>query len=759
MMRRVLKTTLIAFVIYPNLAAAQGTRLWLQSTYDDFEKGSPSAVAISSRGYLEAAPPLDRIALTPSTYLWSVDSDRQGNAYVGAGSPATVLRITPAGVVTTLFSTKDLSVQSVRVGADGSVYAATLPSGKVYRIKPGQSNLDAGSAETVFDPAVDPAALSGASADRKDARKDAGNDAQDTPRYIWDMAFDAAGRLYIATGGPAAVYRVDLAAGGKPEIFFRSDEEHIRCILFEPDGDLLAGSDGGGLVYRIGKDGKGMVIYNAPKREITALAEAADGRIYVSSVGEKAKSTLPPLPVQGNVMATATITILTPGSVQASSTNSLIPEGSEIDEINAQGAPRKLWASRDDVVYALRVTPQGLLAASGNRGKIYRIQEDGSYLDLDRVASGQATGFAQAPDGLYVASSNPGRLYRLGSQPSAHASYLSDVFDAGYFSQWGRTEVNADEGGAAGPYKLFVRTGNVENPERNWSDWREVPAEGAPAGLVSARFVQWKVMLEPGGRVGSIGVNYLPVNVAPVVDEVVAQPGARAIPPTPQQPQQITVNLPSAQNGMTYVQDSASSPLQANKDKSAVTARWAAHDDNGDDLVFSVYYRGDGEKNWSLLKSGISDRFYVFDSEQLPDGGYRIKVVASDAPSHPPGQALTGANESPRFVIDTTPPAIAPIRARIQGGSVHAAFDALDSASPITHAEYSLDAGSWQYLEPVGKISDSLTEHYDFTVPLPAPAKEDSTPRGIVADPAEHLLTVRVFDRYDNVGVAKAVIH
>ena len=267
----------------------------------------------------------------------------------------------------------------------------------------------------------------------------------DQARYIWDLAFDAHGALYVATGGPAAIYRVDVSTDTPhAEIFFESDEQHIRCLLFEPNGDLIAGSDGGGLVYRIGKDRKGLVIYDAPKREVTALAESADGRLYVAAVGEKTKSALPPLPVQGVAVATATITIVTPGSVQASNNNGLIPDGSEIDELSPQGAPRKLWATREDVVYALHATPQGLLAATGNRGRIYRIHEDGSYVDLARAATGQATAFAAAPDGLYVATSNTGRLYKLEGQPAPQGTYLSDVLDSGVFSQFGRMEVNAD---------------------------------------------------------------------------------------------------------------------------------------------------------------------------------------------------------------------------------------------------------------------------------------------------------------------------
>ena len=85
---------------------------------------------------------------------------------------------------------------------------------------------------------------------------------------------------------------------------------------------------------------------------------------------------------------------MTPGSVRASSSNTLIPEGSEVDELSVLGAPRKLWASRDDVVYALRATPQGLLAATGNQGKVYRIGEDGSYTDMAHAEAGQVTAFA-----------------------------------------------------------------------------------------------------------------------------------------------------------------------------------------------------------------------------------------------------------------------------------------------------------------------------------------------------------------------------
>src|SRR6201996_7697820 len=194
---RVVLAGALALVFSSHFLAAQGTRLWVQTRYEDFEKGLPESTAISNRGFLESAPALHSVLLTPSTYIWAVASDKEGNAYLATGSPATVLKVTPAGASTKLFSTRDLTVQTVRVGPDGSVYAATVPSGKVYRIKPGQSGLDESSATLVFDAAT--------AAHTTSSAKPA-----DQARYIWDLAFDAQGALYIAAGGPAAIYRVDV---------------------------------------------------------------------------------------------------------------------------------------------------------------------------------------------------------------------------------------------------------------------------------------------------------------------------------------------------------------------------------------------------------------------------------------------------------------------------------------------------------------------------------------------------------------------
>ena len=723
---------------------------------------------------------MSEVLTTPSSFVWSVAVDKSGVAYLGTAAPATVLRVGADGKPFTLFETKDVSVQVVRLGPDGALYAATLPSGKVYRLNPSATTKqDDSSAAVVFDPA----AFDGTQADQEKAKEAGGQNGGKSSEvkaddgktdakshYIWDMTFDSAGRLYIAAGGPAAVYRVDLTkAGAKPEAFFKSDEAHIRCLAWDAKGNLIAGSDGSGLVYQINPQGKGYVLFEAPKREITAIAIAADGTIYAANVGDKSHNPLPPLPVQGQGMGSISITVVQPGSLAAANSSSSLPEGSDIYAIKpAAGdsvqAPSKLWSGKDEVIYGLAARADGLLALTGNRGRVFKIAADGSYADVAHLPAQQALSFALGNNGplavadgeILIGTGNTGKLLRFGAAASLH-EYASDVLDAGALARFGRVEV---EPGSMG-YQLFTRSGNVEQPARGqgdwgWSDWQ--PVKDGSVVSPPGRFFEWKAVLQADAMLGSVGVNYLPVNSAPVVDELIVVPGARvnAQAVAQNQPGTVTISFPSSNQGVTVSYDSnATSPLQALKDRTAITVRWAAHDDDGDDLIYSLYLRGDGERVWRLLKDQITDKFFSFDATLVPDGGYQIKVVASDSPSHTPADALTGAKESERFEVDTTPPVVSGLAA-IASATCAASpcqqtatvtFDAEDAFSPIAHAEYSLDAGDWQFIEPVGGLSDSKREHYQVSLPQ----------AGLDGKPGEHLITVRVYDRHDNVGVAKAV--
>ena len=722
-------------------ARAQATHLWTQSQLSDFEKGTPQGVELTSDGHLRQGPGLVPVMTTPSTFVWSIAVDKQGTAFLGTGSPATVLRVGKDNKPFTLFKTKDLTVQVVRFGPHGALYAATLPSGKIYKLNPNATETQTDdNATVVFDAG-------------KLGLKDTGQNAGKTiakSHYIWDLTFDSAGRLYIAAGDPGAVYRVDPSRpGSAPETFFKTDEAHIRALAWDSKGNLIAGSDGSGLIYRIDPQGKGYVLFDSPRREVTSLAVSPNGTIYAACVGDKGQNPLPPLPVQG--VGTLTITVIQPGSLGAANQSTSIPGGSEIYALADGSAPRKIWAGKNEIVYALAERKDGLLALSGNRGRIFLVQDDGQYADIGHLDAQQGLSLAADGGNILIGTGNTGKLVRLAPSAKIH-EYASDVLDTGNFARFGRVEL---EPGSSG-FAIYTRTGNIDQPVRGWNDWQ--PLKDGVVASPAGRFLQWKIELQPGGSVGSVGVNYLPVSTVPVVDQVVVVTGARLSPQNiASSPQTVNISFPSDGQSAVSFDNSSSNPVQAVKDKTAITARWSAHDDDGDNLLYSLYLRGDGETVWRLLKNKITDTAYSFDATRIPDGGYQLKVVASDAPSQPPPTVLTGYKISDRFVVDTTPPVISNFKTTATAvqcaaapcpRSIEVMLDAQDATSPIARAQYSVDAGPWTYLDPVGQLSDSQHEHYDFKITV-----DDHG-----AEPAEHLITVRVYDRYDNAGTAKSVV-
>lgn len=739
---------ILSVLILSAIALAEGTRTWEQSKFEELIKGTPKGIALRSEGGLELAPVFKALATTPSTYIWSIASDSAGNVYAAAGSPARVYRITPDGQIATIFEPQELQVQALVVAKNddkndkkGIVYAATAPDGKVYRLDP---------------PRLEPA---------KGAKGEARTSWSATPyfdpgsKYIWDMVLDGAGALYVATGDHGEIYKV--SPNGQHSLFFKSDEVHIRVLALDPNGNLIAGSDGSGLVYRIAPNGEAFVLYSAPKKEITALAIDGAGNIYAAAAGEKRPGG--PLPQMGIMIAPPAQTTPAPGGNIAVTPTPAAPMmmtpfpapglgasgGSEIYRIAPDGAPSRLWSSHEDLVYALGFDRHGrLLAGTGNRGHIFAINGVDDFTDLIKASATQITAFATAPGGgLYASGSNLGKIFVLGPGLESEGTYESDVFDARIFSLWGRASVRSIGNSNV---EFYVRSGNVDNPDRNWSHWTRVALTGgSELSVPPARFVQWKSVLHAGNpapRVDSVLLSYLPKNVAPEVDEITVQPGYH-YQPIPH----VTGSEPPAAGQPRF-----DPPPPAVRDRDSIGIRWQAHDDNDDQLVYTVYYRGDGESRWLLLKTNLSDRYYSFDASLLPDGGYTVKVVASDAPSHSPGEALYAERVSSRFEVDTTAPVIENLTAALDGNRIRVRFRATDSFSPIKRAEYSLDGGDWQFVEPVGQLSDAKTEDYDFRVAVP---QVEAAPAPMAESTGnDHVVVVRAYDRFDNLATAKVVL-
>jgi len=745
---------------------AEHTRRWLQTTYEEFLKGTAHGVAVRSDGRLELAPKFTLIADADASYLWSLRLDPKGALYAAGGSPAKVFRFDGNGKPVTFFESTDLVAQSMAFDAKGALYVATSPDGKVYRVSP------SGEKSVFFEPKT---------------------------KYIWDIAFGSDGVLYVATGDKGQIFAV--SPDGKSELFYASDEAHIRVLAFDGHNNLLAGTEPNGRILRITRSdaktprkekdpasgaAEGFVLYETSKREVTALAVAPDGSVYVAAIGEKQRTiSTPSTTIIASPQGTTTITS---GGVTGTISGALPQQtpfmafpptlSSAIYRLSPDGAPDELWTSREDVVYSLGIGSDGrVLAGTGNNGALLAIDGHGVFAQLAKAGSAQITGIARNSAGkVFLCTANPGKVFSVGPEYEPEGTYESRSFDAQLFSQWGRLDWWGPPPASAGAAKsgansgeprleFFVRSGNTEDPGKEWSRWYGPYSKPSSAvEAPSARFFQWKAVIHdgrPGDGINWVSLAYLPRNVAPVIDAIVLQdPGVRAqsntIISSGQSPS-VTLKMPATPNtpnvfiSQTITPAKFEQPPQGFREKGYQSVLWSAHDDNDDDLHYAIYYRGENEHEWKLLKDKLEQKFYSWDTTTLPDGAYYLKIVASDAPSNPPAVALKTERESERFEVDNTPPVIERLEATpaITKGaapafaSILVKFAARDSASSIERAQYSLDGGDWILVSPVGSVSDAPEEHYDFTLSAVAPG--------------EHTIAVRAYDRFDNVGSAKTI--
>jgi len=764
MTRRLILTCLLAIaLIAPALVYAEHTHFWRQSDYSDFEKGTAKGVAIRSDGKLVPAPQFAAFADPDLMYLWALRTDSRGRIYAAGGSDAKVLRFDDPAKPTTVFEAPELSAQTIAFDAHDNLYVGTSPDGKVYKVTPdGQ--------KTVF---FDPKA-----------------------KYIWALALDAQGTLFVGTGDKGEIFAV--TPDGKGQLFYQSDERHARSLAFDAKGNLLVGTDPGGLILRIEiarataskvsqappRAGASFVVYETDKKEVTSLVTDSSGNLYAAAIGEKQRPatpgpqtlitpqlapTTPALAAQGAV----TVALQAAAAAQPPPAFSLFPSttgGAQVVKISPTGSRETLWTSRDDLVFSMGFSPNGkILLGTGNKGAIIELQGDNIYSIVAKTASSQVTSLIAGRDGqLLVGTANSGKIFTLGPARETQGTFESDPFDAKIFSHWGRLTWWGESGATQGKVSFYARSGNTSNPEKEWSPWSGPykSASGESVSCPPARFLQWKAVFQIADKrdapeVSWVSVAYQPENVAPVVDDIAIQdPGVRVqgfsvSPGGPttaasvqlKTPQRTTSGANPFPNIGAMLDSTLSKPLkmdvppQGFAEKGYQSVLWSAHDDNDDDLVFSVYYRGEGEETWRLLKDKLTQRFYSWDSTTMPDGAYYLKIVGSDLPSNPPSQALTNERISERFEIQNTPPRIENLRADTSGAAAKITFDGVSSGLAITRAQYSVDAGDWLIVFPTGGLSDGPKESYQLDLPGLAPGP--------------HTFSVQISDRFDNTTAAQ----
>jgi len=238
------------FCVDVEKAAAVSTTVWEISSFQDFLAGELTGVTLSSDGDLRLGPKRKPIDVDASA-VWSVTRTKSGNIYVGTANPAALYLVTANGIKE-VASFDAIAVTAIVEGTGNSapLYIATMPGGKLYRVKNSESEIFHEFGDEV---------------------------------YLWDLEVDAKGNVYVATGPKGIVYRVSGSGKLATEVI-EAPDDHILTLAKAPDGSIYAGTSDTGLVYKIDSLGtKGIVWYDFDENEIVSLAVRADGTLIVAA--------------------------------------------------------------------------------------------------------------------------------------------------------------------------------------------------------------------------------------------------------------------------------------------------------------------------------------------------------------------------------------------------------------------------------------------------------------------------------------------
>ncbi|MEO5878689.1 MAG: hypothetical protein ABIR22_00900 [Candidatus Eisenbacteria bacterium] len=676
-------------------ARAAETEWWISDSAADLAKSEARGIIVDPEGVMSLGPALKSWSSDSLGVIWAVAPLADGSIAV-AGDRGRIDRWTERDGFRPWVRLPVGQVFTLATAGDG-VVAGTGPNGAVYRIGPrGDTTLVARTGE----------------------------------RYVWGLVPAAGGAWYAATGTRGKLLRV---ANGETRVILDSDESNLISIVSDGKGGCYAGGDSKGRIFHARADGSLSTVFDASEDEIRALALARDGSLFAAGLsGSAVESTGGgeddrPAPARSAVAsARATVYRIVPDSIAVA-----------------------WWTAAQPMVFALVSTAEGMVAATGNRAGVYRLDRPGGATQLALFPQGQITALAVDRRGaLYAASSNPGTIWKVGPERAARGELLSAVHDARRLAEFGRIRWSGVPAQAS--VRLETRSGNSDPPDTTWSRWsgRSVGAEGGDTSSPPGRYLQWKLVLESAAeRVATVEAAWRERNLPPRIEELTVAPqgiGFREGELTPRM-ESVTQTLPGGQK-VEYSMPSASGPRGLRElPMWAVglrTLQWRGSDPNGDPLRYRVDVRAEGGRDWIAVGEELANATFTWDTRGLPDGRYRVRITASDHAGNALGEESTTSVTSASFIVDNTPPRISRFESAGESGGVRFAGEAEDGENVLTRLEVALDDDVWRHVSPLGGMADEKTLAF----------------RGRWPDvkPGEHTLSVRAVDAGGN-SVVRAV--
>ncbi len=287
----------------------------------------------------------------------------------------------------------------------------------------------------------------------------------------------------------------------------RQPSTHLLCVAVGQDGQVYAGSDGEGLIYRIARDGKVTVLFDAPQSDVRTLLVLPDGTLYAGTAAEAGPSggsrnslfftsadrmqgldrPSAELSYAGVSAVESSSTVVrtaqgaspsraTPGRARTSPGGSAAPRpvtsgDNAVYRIDADGVPREVLRVKA-LIHALARSGDRIWVGTGPEGQLYEIREQGDETaPIARLDSGQVLSLLADPaGGLLIGTGDPGGVLRLSGEYASVGRFVSEVHDTRLVSRFGTMSWRSIQPPGT-TIAVQSRSGNVADPDETWSDW------------------------------------------------------------------------------------------------------------------------------------------------------------------------------------------------------------------------------------------------------------------------------------------------
>jgi len=717
---------LLLGLLLPSEVQAAGQVFWDWPTGRQFKEIEFKGTAVNQYGFLVPGFSIQETGPSGAEVCWRVVGDGDGGFYTGTGHGGELYHTDQNGKTRLFSKLEGAEVFSLCVLPGDGLLAGCGPDGHFYHVNgDGESQLIG----------------------------------QISGGYVWAVTASEDGKtIWLATGSPARVFRYTKADGVVEVASFPA--QNVLDVMLDKDGMLLVSTQGPGLVYRLdpGNPENPWLICETRQDEVRQFVRGPEDRIFFLALNS-----------DGGGNGAAETGPSTNGAVPPSLMSLFgTPEEPAVDkaalfrlEENNRFSP--FWAGNLDlmiVAWSLEFgwLGGGPLSADDGQSEIHSLVAPaghhivaswpgGDILDLNVLDGSE----------LLVSQAHPGGIQRLNRSGEDPLMAISPALDGGSIVAWGR--LNWQGVPASGKPRWSVRCGNRSIPDESWTSWTNSWTEESHVlDLPDSRFLQWRVELprpraevESQWQVTSVSVSAWCDNEPPVVRgftiENISDISRGGLVGMGDNVTQTFESGLKVEFGRKSSADSKAEPRRAAFTRPVRVMTWQGYDPNSDRLLYSLQYRGEGGTSWRTVMKETPEQLGSWDTSNVPDGSYHVRVVVSDRLDNPGDLALSSSRETGPLIVDNTPPEISRFKVEKLPAGLRVSFEARDKVSVLSQAFIRLPDGQEQRLDPVDRICDGHKEKFRMDIPWPVKDRQTS------GEPWQ--VRVEVWDLYGNMAKAE----